>query len=170
MFSGLRENSILYVLDKTVGKRPVLYEGTVLKKLNPNGFMPLQFGMPETEIAVKVKIGDSEHDIEKLPANQDICYKTDVVVADNKEAMYAAVQAMEKSSQSYLENVAYHTEVTEACPEMYAILNPQIARDKETDARLSKLESAIGGIGDSLSCMQGTLEALNKSINKIKNQ
>ncbi len=167
MFGGLRENSIVYLLDKT-GERPILYEGTVIKKLNP--VTPIPFGLPETEVSYSVKVGESVHTLEKLPVNLNITDKNGMVVSDNRESMLAEVQAMERVSDSVLQTVPYHQGMKEACEEMYERLNPQIAKEKATEDRLTKLEGLIGNIGGTLNRMQDTLEALNKSTNKSKNQ
>ncbi len=171
MFSGLRENSIVYLLDKS-GECPKLYEGTVVKKLNPNnGYIPTPFGMPETEVSYSVQVGDAVHNLERLPANQNIVDYKGMVVSDNREAMLAEVQAMQRASIAVLDTVPYHTAVKEACEDMYSVLNPQIAKDKENERKIGVLEEKIGGMEGTLTNIQAMLsEALSKSSTRKTQQ
>ncbi len=161
MFSGLRENSLLYILDKT-GDKPKLYEGTVVKEVNPAGYMP-QFGMPKAEISVEVKVGESTHTFEKLPVNLNIVNTNGMVVSDSREAMLTEVQAMDRMSKSVLDTVPYHTAVTEACEEMYGVLNPQIAKERENEREIGDIKERLGNMEGALYNMQSMLsEALGK--------
>ncbi len=164
MFSGLRENSILYILEKTP-QGAILHEGVVVKEINStNGYMP-PLGMPKTEISVEVRVGEIVHKVEHLPTNQNLAERNGVIVSDSREAMYAEVKALERASDEYLSNVEYHTNIKNSCSEIYCKLDPQIAKDKATEERLSKLESFMGSLDGKVDAV---LNALGKSGKPLK--
>ena len=166
MFSGLRQNSLFYVLDK--GENPTLKIGQVVSVSNPqtkypsynNGFTPQPM---ETVVDVKVKIGDEEADFKQLPANGQIANEKNLVVSDSKDAMSAEVDGMLRTSRAILESVDYHEKVVRSCEGMLSQLNPQIAKEKEQTEKISKLEGKVSGMEGTLSEIKGLLkQALQK--------
>ena len=166
MFSGLRQNSLFYVLDK--GENPTLRIGQVVSVSNPqtkypsfnNGFTPQHM---ESVVDVKVKIGDEEVDFKQLPANGQIANDKSLVVSESKDAMSAEVDAMLRTSRAILESVDYHEKVVKSCEGMLLQLNPQIAKEKEQAEKISKLEGKVSGMEGKLDRMMGLLE---KAVNK----
>lgn len=161
MFQGLRTNSLFYVLDK--GENPNLRIGQVVSVSNPqtkyptfnNGFTPQPM---ETVVDVKVKLGDEEVDFKQLPANGQIANDKNLVVSDNKDAMSAEVDAMLRQSKAILESVDYNKRVVESCEGMLQQLNPQIAKDKEQNEKINKLEGKVSGIEGKIDKMMGWLQ------------
>ncbi len=76
MFSGLRTNSLFYILEK--GEKPVLKVGQVSSVSNPSpkyGQYPTtpMFGQQmETVVDVSVKVGDETMEFKQLPSNLSI--------------------------------------------------------------------------------------------------
>ena len=76
MFSGLRPNSIFYVLDKN--GEPTLQIGQVVSVSNPQpkfpAYQPGQFSPQpmESVVDVRVKLPDGETDFKQLPSNGQI--------------------------------------------------------------------------------------------------
>lgn len=161
MFQGLRTNSLFYVLDK--GENPNLRIGQVVSVSNPqtkyptfnNGFTPQPM---ETVVDVKVKLGDEEVDFKQLPANGQIANDKNLVVSDNKDAMSAEVDAMLRQSKAILERVDYNKRVVESCEVMLQQLNPQIAKEKEQNEKINKLEGKVSGIEGKIDKMMGWLQ------------
>lgn len=166
MFSGLRTNSLFYILDK--GENPTLRIGQVVSVSNPqtkypsynNGFTPQPM---ETVVDVKVKIDDDEVDFKQLPANGQIANDKNLVVSESKDAMSAEVDAMLRTSKAILESVDYHEKVVKSCEGMLLQLNPQIAKEKEQAEKITKLEGKVDGMEGTLSEIKGLLkQALQK--------
>ena len=161
MFSGLRQNSLFYVLDK--GENPTLRIGQVVSVSNPqakypsfnNGFTPQPM---ESVVDVKVKINDEEVEFKQLPANGQIANDKNLVVSESKDAMSAEVDAMLRNSKTILESVDYHERVVKSCEGMLLQLNPQIAKEKEQAAKISALEGKVSGMEGKLDKMMGLLE------------
>lgn len=162
MFSGLRQNSLFYVLDKN--DTPKLRIGQVVSVSNeqmkyPNTFVPGQYNPQpmETTVDVKVKFDDEELEFKRLPSKDVIANEKGVVVSDNKEAMNAEVEGMLMQSRAILESIDYHKNVVSSCEGMLSQLNPQIAKEKAQAERISSLEGKVSGIEGKLDKVIGLL-------------
>lgn len=156
MFSGLRQGSILYVLDKS---NLALRIGEVVSVSNPKGkygqsMYPVQpFSQNETTIDVQVKFGEDVHNFEQLPSNLAVTSKNNIVVADNRDAMNMEVESMIRASRGIIESVPYHKKVIVACDAMLRELNPAFAKEKEQEEKIGALEERMGNIDDKLNKM-----------------
>ena len=173
MFSGLRANTLIYVLDKG-GERPTLKTAQVVSVSNPkpqygggiSGVMPQFGGQQEMVVDVKAKIGDECFDFNSLPAQGVVADSGGVIVSDNREAMCAEVETMQRTSNGVIESIEYHKAVMEACEEMLMTLNPQFAKDKEQERKIVRLEDKVSGMEGTLSEIK---EMLAKSLDKKNN-
>ena len=171
MFSGLRTNSLFYILEK--GEKPVLKVGNVSSVSNPTpkyGQFPAtpMFNQPvETVVDVTVKVGDDVMDFKQLPSNLSIAnLGQNVVVSENKEAMNAEVEAMLRNSRSILESVPFHESVIASCDGILRELNPQLAKEKAQEEKIGVLEDQMKELGTTLGSIQDMLaKALKTSDN-----
>lgn len=166
MFSGLRENSVFYILDKA--DKPTLKIGQVISVSNAQPKFPSYQGSyappVETTVDVKVKVGDEELEFKQLPSSGQIANSGAVVVSESKDAMSAEVDAMLRNSRSIIESVDYHKGVAASCEEIISELNPRIAKEKEQEKKISNLEEKMEGVEDALTDIKGMLKkALGKS-------
>lgn len=175
MFSGLRQNSLFYVLEK--GESPVLKVGQVVSVSNPAPKFG-QYGVPgyaqpmETIVDVSVRIDDDTKEFKQLPSNLSVAHFDDrgVVVADSREAMCSEVSAMLHTSKNVLDSVDYHKNVAESCGKILEQLDPQLAKEKEQEKKIDALEIKMSGMEGTLNSIQTMLsEALNKSSKSVKN-
>lgn len=163
MFSGLRQNSIIYVLEKKQGdgERLGLRIGQVLSvsnpqpKYQPNYQMGVQ-GM-ETTVDIAVKFQDEQMEFKQLPSTAQIANCGDLVVSESHDAIDAEVQAMYRTSKEIVESEAYHRQMMEDCIKIRSILNPQIAKEREQAEKITQLESKVSGMEDTLSDIKGML-------------
>lgn len=176
MFSGLRTNSLFYILEK--GEKPILKVGQVSSVSNPSpkyGQYPTtpMFGQQmETVVDVSVKVGDETMEFKQLPSNLSIAnLGQNVVVSENKDAMNAEVEAMLRNSRGILESVSYHESVIASCDSILRELNPQLAKEKAQEEKIVGLEDQMGKLSVALSSIQEMLaQALNSSANTNKNK
>lgn len=176
MFSGLRTNSLFYILEK--GEKPVLKVGQVSSVSNPSpkyGQYPTtpMFGQQmETVVDVSVKVGDETMEFKQLPSNLSIAnLGQNVVVSENKDAMNAEVEAMLRNSRGILESVSYHESVIASCDSILRELNPQLAKEKAQEEKIVGLEDQMGKLSVALSSIQEMLaQALNSGANANKNK
>ena len=88
----------------------------------------------------------------------------DVVVSESREAMIAEVEAMLRHSQEVIASKDYHEKVVCNCEKIMCVLNPQIAKDKEQEQKISQLETKVCGMEGTLSNIESMLQkALKKS-------
>lgn len=143
MFSALRTNSTVWVLEKT--NEPSLKMASVQSVSAPqqkfNNFNPLN---PETTVDVSVRFDDgTAADFKQLPSNLSVANYGSAIVTETKEQMAAEVETLLRTSRGIIESVPYHEKVIGVCEDMLARLNPQIAEKKQTEERLSKIEDML---------------------------
>lgn len=169
MFSALRQGSPFYILEKL--DEPKLKVGSVVSVSQPtpkysNSFLANQ-NFTEMVVDVSVKVGEEELKFEKLPSSLSIANfgQNGVVVSESKEAMNTEVEGMLRSSRSIIESVPYHEKVVQVCDVMLRELNPQFAKEKEQEEKISVLEQKMVGMEGTLSDIR---EMLNVALNKPK--
>lgn len=175
MFSGLRQNSLFYILEK--GDTVSLKIGQVVSVSNPqpkyNQFPTMQpYSQPDTTVDVKVKVGDDVIDFKQLPSNLSIANfgQNGMVVSESKEAMSAEVEAMLRNSNSIIDSIPYHKKILTCCDDMLRQLNPQFAKEKEQEEKIGGLEQKIGGIENTLSQMMGMLSEVTGRSKKYREE
>lgn len=174
MFSGLRQGSLFFILEK--GEELTLKIGQVVSVSNPqpkyNQFsVQPTFTQPEMVVDVKVKIGEETVDFKQLGANMNIANSGNVVVSDSKEAMSMEVESLLRNSKQIIESVPYHEKVVVSCDSILRELNPQFAKEKEQEEKIDALEEKMGGIESTLNQMMGLLsEAVGHTKTKTKKE
>lgn len=167
MFSGLRQGNIIYLLDKS---NLSLTVAEVVKTSNPYTMLQKQQGnkmqmMPtymqpqgqDQFVDIVAKSPEHELNLEELPSNQSYCFKNNVFVCDNIDAINAEIDSNERSSKMVLESVPYHEKAIEAYKEMKLRVNPQFAKDREQEEKIGALEVKMDGIENTLNQMMGIL-------------
>lgn len=176
MFSGVRQGSLFYILEK--GEDFNLKIGQVVSVSNPqpkyNQFGTTNaFTQPEMVVDVKVKVGEENIDFKQLGANINIANSGNVVVSDSKEAMSAEVESLLRNSKQIIESVPYHEKVITMCDTMLRELNPQFAKEKEQEEKMTMLEGEVTGIKETLGEMMDMLSSAlghSKSMKQKKEE
>jgi len=161
MFSALRQNSPIYILDK--GSEPSLEIGTVVSTTPRMGTYQNAFN---STVDIKAKVGEITKEFNQLPANMSkTYYNNSVVVTSDKDSMLQEVEGFIRNSQQIIESLPYHQKVVESGESMLAILNPQIAKDKANEDKINQLESKVTNIDSRLGTMMDMLsKALQKDV------
>lgn len=162
MFSTLRQNSPIYVLDKK--DSPVLKKG-IIETVSPQRSRTGSFyGQPMDMIVdIRVNIDGTSQEFKNIPANLSIANDGNIVISETKEAMSTEVDSMLSISKQILESVDYHKDVIEKCEQILKDLNPQFAKDKLQEEKINSLESRIGGVENTLGDIK---DMLSKVLNK----
>ena len=162
MFSTLRQNSPIYVLDKK--DSPVLKKG-IIETVSPQRSRTGSFyGQPMDMIVdIRVNIDGTSQEFKNIPANLSIVNDGNIVISETKEAMSTEVDSMLSISKQILESVDYHKDVIEKCEQILKDLNPQFAKDKLQEEKINSLESRIGGVENTLGDIK---DILSKVLNK----
>lgn len=162
MFSTLRQNSPIYVLDKK--DSPVLKKG-IIETVSPQRSRTGSFyGQPMDMIVdIRVNIDGTSQEFKNIPASLSIANDGNIVISETKEAMSTEVDSMLSISKQILESVDYHKGVIEKCEQILKDLNPQFAKDKLQEEKINSLESRIGGVENTLGDIK---DMLSKVLNK----
>lgn len=167
MFQGLRQGSIIYVMERN--GVPSLKVGQVVSVSNPQP----KFGtfnpnmMQETFVDVTAKIGDETIDLKQLPSSGNFANLNGAFVCDNRDVMSSEVEAILKNSEQIIESVSYHENVILSCKEMFRTLNPQVVKEQERDEKMGMLEQRIGGMEGTLDDIMNMLKTLNKKSTSV---
>lgn len=162
MFGGVRQGSLIYILNKTANGAE-LKIGTVESFSNPQpkyGAQMSVYGQQESTIDIKAKCGEELFDLKQLLTSQSITSCNGLVVSDNKEAMSAEVEAMQRTSRQIIDSVDYHQGIVDQCDVMLRELNPQFAKEKEQEEKIGILENKMGSIEGTLSNIQAMLSSV----------
>ena len=162
MFSTLRQNSPIYVLDKK--DSPVLKKG-IIETVSPQRSRTGSFyGQPmDIIVDIRVNIDGTSQEFKNIPANLSIANDGNIVISETKEAMSTEVDSMLSISKQILESVDYHKDVIEKCEQILKDLNPQFAKDKLQEEKINSLESRIGGVENTLGDIK---DMLSKVLDK----
>ena len=162
MFSTLRQNSPIYVLDKK--DSPVLKKG-IIETVSPQRSRTGSFyGQPMDMIVdIRVNIDGTSQEFKNIPASLSIANDGNIVISETKEAMSTEVDSMLSISKQILESVDYHKDVIEKCEQILKDLNPQFAKDKLQEEKINSLEYRIGGVENTLGDIK---DMLSKVLNK----
>lgn len=156
MFSTLRQNSSLYVLDKKGS--PVLKKG-IIESVSPQRSRTGSFyGQPlDMVVDITVNIDGVTQDFKNIPASLCIANDGNIVISETKEAMSTEVDSMLSISKQIVESVDYHKEVIEKCEQILKDLNPQFAKDKLQEEKITSLEERMKGVETNLGDIKSML-------------
>lgn len=175
MFQGVRQNNLFYILDKSdlldlkIGQ--VVSVSNPQPKYTPFSTTPTYTTQPEMVVDIKVKVGDETLEFKQLSANQSLANSGNLIVSDNKESMVAEVEGLLRTSTQIIDSIPYHQRVIESCDSILRELNPQFAKEKEQEEKISELQERMGGIESTLGNMMNMLsDALGHSKTPKKNK
>ena len=147
MFSALSQGSSIYLLDKISSPKYLIGEvvGVSQPKLN-------YLGQPQNTVDLKIKVDDVIQEFNNIPSiNNVVSYNGGkFIISETKQGIQNEVETILSNSQQILNNIDYYKENVENCEQILKQLNPQFAKDKELDDRLSNLEDKFGGVESSL--------------------
>lgn len=162
MFSGLRQGTALYVLDKS--KEPKVMQGYVERISTPHPLYPnynpsVSFGANlQTAVDITVKLGDDRKEFVGVPSTASIHSYGDYVLSESKDCMIQEVTAMLENSKSIIANVEQHESNILACEKILKELNPIYAKEQERD-------EAIDNISGRMDRIEGILARLENKLN-----
>ena len=166
MFSGLRQGSTLYVLDKS--KEPKVIQGYVerisaIHPMYPNYNPSVSFGANlQTAVDITVKIGDERKEFVGVPSTSTIHSYGDYVLSESKDNMIQEVTTMLENSKSIISNVEQHKSNIVACENILKELNPVYAKEQERDEAIDKISGRMDRIEDILARLEGRLSMQNQ--------
>lgn len=165
MFSGLRQGSTLYILDKSTDPKVVTgyvqrinAPHPIYKTYNP----AVSFGTNmQTVVDIVVKIDNEEKEFVGVPSTGVIHSYGDYVLSETKENMIQEVDAMMQNSQNILDSVEQHKKNITACESILKQLNPVYAKEQQRDEAIDNISGRIDRMEDVLSRLESMLTKSN---------
>lgn len=170
MFQTLRAGSPFYILEKGSDIKLKIAEVSSVSaptpKFQTGNFTP-NFGQ-EMIVDITAKCGDESLEFKQVPANLSIAnFGTgNVVISESRDAMSAEVESMRRASQSILDSIEHNQQVVGRCGEFLALLNPQIAKEREQEQKIQNLEKEMNGMRTDLSDIKGLLLSMSEANKK----
>lgn len=161
MFSGLRQGTALYVLDKS--KEPKVIQGYVERVSVPHPMYPnynpsVSFGANlQTIVDVTVKLGDERKEFVGVPSTATIHSYGDYVLSESKDGMIQEVTTMLENSKSIVQNVDQHKSNISACEKILKELNPVYAKEQERDEAIDNISGRMDRIESILARLENKL-------------
>lgn len=166
MFSGLRQNAALYVLDKS--EEPKVVMGYVERVSAPHpmyqNYNPaVSFGANlQTAVDITVRIGNDRKEFIGVPSTAIIHSYGDYVLSESKDSMIQEVTAMLANSKSIIANVDQHRSNISACEKILKELNPVYAKEQERDEAIDNISGRMDRIEDILTRLENRLGTQNQ--------
>ena len=161
MFSGLRQGSTLYVLDKS--SEPKVITGYVEHVSAPHPMYPnynpnVSFGANlQTVVDITVKMNNDKKEFIGVPSSSFIHSYGDYVISESKDNMIDEVNAMMENSKSILSNIEQHKSNIAACEKILKELSPAYAKEQERDEAIDKMSGRMSRIEDVLARLESRL-------------
>lgn len=166
MFSGLRQGTTLYILDKS--EKPKVVMGVVenitaprpmYKTYNP----AVSFGTNmQTVVDITVKIDGERKEFLGIPSINTIHSYGDYVICETREGMIQEVDAMLQNSENIVASIDRHKANIDVCKDILKELNPVYAKETERD-------EAIESLTNQMNSMQSVLTRLESYLTKNTN-
>ena len=167
MFSGLRQGTSIYILDKT--DKPKVVTGYIENVTAPHPMYKtynpaVSFGTNiQTVVDIIVRINNEKKEFVGIPSNGTIHSYGDYVLSENKEGMIQEVDAMLQNSKNIVSSIEQHKANISACEDILKELNPVYAKEQQRD-------EAIDNISDRMNKMEDVLARLESMLNKHGNE
>lgn len=172
MFSALRREAILYILDK--GNNPSIKTGYVenvsipkplYKTYNP----AVSFGTNMAQqlvVDISVKVGDEKVEFEGVPAGLSIYSNGDVTISENREAMISEVDSLLQQSKNIVENIDKHKSIITSCEKILKELNPVYAKESQRDEAIDSLTEKVNHMQDEFGSIKDALSKIQSLLTK----
>lgn len=135
--------------------------------MNAAGLPVQQFGLPvETFVNIEVQAGDETYKFDRLSSNEQFRFypAENTFITDSRDLVSQEFETLCRVSEQALETMPYHQSVIDSRDGILCQLNPQLAKEKEQEAKIGVLEGKINGIEGTLGTIQDMLaKALNGS-------
>lgn len=170
MFSNLSKNQQVFIIDKR--EDGILRIGVVDEIKTANPYQMNTIGITPAlpfDIVVKYEGGNTET-FPQLPPGQ--CVQTynngDIIVCESRDVAQAEVEKINSYSRKHIELVPHFEKLISSSEQMMRQLNPQYAKQQETDEEIRNLKDGMMQITTTLGDMKGMMEMVIAGISQKK--
>lgn len=152
MFSALNQGSLVYILDKTNNLKLKVGEvvGVSQPKFNNAGFNTQNNN--QTFVDIKIKIDGNVNEFNSIPSNYSLVSYNNghIIISETKQGLQTEVETILQNSKQVLDNIEIYKNNIKECEDILKELNPQFAKDKERDDKISSLSNEVLDIKSTL--------------------
>ena len=152
MFSALNQGSLVYILDKTNNLKLKVGEvvGVSQPKFNNTGFNTQNNN--QTFVDIKIKIDGNVNEFNSIPSNYSLVSYNNgrIIISETKQRLQTEVETILQNSKQVLDNIEIYKNNIKECEDILKELNPQFAKDKERDDKISSLSNEVLDIKSTL--------------------
>lgn len=142
MFSSLSQGSLLYILDKTDGIK--LKIGEVVSMSAPRA----NYQAPFSTVDIKVNVNGTVFEYNQIPSqNSIVTYNNGkITISETKQALQQETESLLQNNKQILNNIDTYSKNVDECEQILKELNPQFAKEKEMDTRITNVEDKLDEI------------------------
>ena len=152
MFSALNQSSLVYILDKTNNLKLKVGEvvGVSQPKFNNTGFNTQNNN--QTFVDIKIKIDGNVNEFNSIPSTYSLVSYNNghIIISETKQGLQTEVETILQNSKQVLDNIETYKNNIKECEDILKELNPQFAKDKERDDKISSLSNEVLDIKSTL--------------------
>jgi len=152
MFSALNQGSLVYILDKTNNLKLKVGEvvGVSQPKFNNTGFNTQNNN--QTFVDIKIKIDGNVNEFNSIPSTYSLVSYNNghIIISETKQGLQTEVETILQNSKQVLDNIETYKNNIKECEDILKELNPQFAKDKERDDKISSLSNEVLDIKSTL--------------------
>lgn len=169
MFSGLRQGTALYILDKS--EEPKVVTGYVESVSAPHPMYrtynpTVSFGANmQSAVDIVVKIGNDKKEFVGIPSTSSVHSYGDYVLSETKDGMIQEVNAMLYNSESIIDSIPQHETNIKACKNILKQLNPEYAKETQRDEAINSISGRMDRMEDVLARLESMLTNQNTNGN-----
>lgn len=153
MFLSLNQGTPIYILDKSDDIKFKTGEVVSVSQPKPNytSTNP-NLGFNQTYVDIKVNVDGETLEFNQIPSNFScVSYNSGkLTISETKQGLQNEVETILNQSKQILSKQDYYKSSIKDCERILAELNPQFAKDKERDTRLTELETKVSSVDEKL--------------------
>lgn len=148
MFQTLRQNSQLYILDKSKMELNIGRVSSITQPIPkfPTNFMQNQ----EMVLDLTVTVDGSDLSYQRVPSNLDVADFGNIIIATNKNAMNAEIDNIKQRSLSIINSYNDNKKIVQECDKLISKLNPELAEKQAQQADILELKSQMSLMSKSI--------------------
>lgn len=152
MFSSLNQGNQIYILDKTDNVEFKIGDVISISQPRPSYNVNSNIGFNQTYVDMKINVNGEQLEFNQIPSNLSLVSYSNgkLTLSETKQGLQNEVEGILNQSKQILSKKEYYEDSIKRCEQILVDLNPQFAKDKERDSRLTTLENKVSSVDDKL--------------------
>lgn len=151
MFSNLRQDSLLYILNKKEGMTLMTANNIRVGNPYPKFTQNAPLGGIPMLVDIEAESNGDKLRFTQIPATQTSHEYNGIFITESREAMQAEIEGVLARCEEAINSYDSNVKTAERCRELLPQVNPAIARDRQNEDRMHSLETRVDGLDGKLS-------------------